>query len=145
MLKRFNLENAKYAKTPMSSTLKLSEDVNGKMVDNKVFKSMIGSLLYLTASRLDLCFSVGVCAMFQADPTELHFTVMKRIMKYVSGTYDFGLWFAYGTNPTLVGFSDADWTGSLDDKKSTSGGWFYLGNKLVTWYSKNRTPFQSQL
>ncbi|XP_031277087.1 uncharacterized protein LOC116135516 [Pistacia vera] len=113
MLKRFNLESAKYAKTPMSSILKLSKDVNGKKVDNKLFRSMICSMLYLTASKPDLCFSVGVCARFQANPIELHLTVLKRIMKHVSGTTDFGLWFAFDTNSILVG--------SLDNKKSTSG------------------------
>ncbi|XP_031279935.1 secreted RxLR effector protein 161-like [Pistacia vera] len=138
MLKRFNLEFAKHANTPMSSTLKLSNDEKGKKVDNKLFGSMIGSLFYFTTSRPNLCFSVGVCARFQSHPTELHLKAVKRIMKYVTGTSDFGLWFSYDFNPTLVGFSDVDWAGYLDDRKSTFGGCFFLGNNLITGYSKKQ-------
>ncbi|XP_031262652.1 uncharacterized protein LOC116120820 [Pistacia vera] len=147
MLKRFNLESAKHANTPMSSSLKLSKDDNGKKVDHKLFRSMIGSLLYLTVSRPDLCFSVGMCARFQSNPSKLHLKAVKRIMKYVAGTLDFGLWFSCDSNPTLVGFSDADWAGCLDDRKSTFGGCFFLSNNLITWCkssSSNSSSFDDQ-
>ncbi|XP_016652324.1 PREDICTED: uncharacterized mitochondrial protein AtMg00810-like [Prunus mume] len=99
---------------------------------------MIGSLLYLTASRPDIAFSVGVGARFQSDPKESHLIGVKRIIKYVSGTIDFGLWYTYDTNYDLVGFSDANWVGCCDDRKSTSGGVFYIRNNLVAWHSKKQ-------
>ena len=83
---------------------------------------MIGSLLYLTASRLDIAFSVGVCARYQANSKESHVGVVKRIIKYVNGTADYGIWFSKDTNSSLAGYSDADWAGNADDRKSTSGG-----------------------
>ncbi|KAL5539417.1 hypothetical protein UlMin_045368 [Ulmus minor] len=99
---------------------------------------MIGSLLYLTASRPDLCYSVGVCARFQSDPKESHLQAVKRIIRYVNGTLDYGLWYSMDTTTDLVGYSDADWAGTIDDRKSTSGGCFYLGNNLVSWFSKKQ-------
>ncbi|XP_031252866.1 secreted RxLR effector protein 161-like [Pistacia vera] len=139
MLKSFGLDNAKHAKTPMSTTLKLTKtDEHGKKVHTKVYRSMIGSLLYLTARRLDICASVGICPRYQANPSKLHMIAVKRIMKYISSTSDFSLWFSYDSNTALVGYSDVDWAGNIDDRKSTSKGCFYLGNNLVTWYSKKQ-------
>ena len=99
---------------------------------------MIGSLLYLTASRPDLAFSVGVCARFQAQPKESHLLAVKRIIRYVHGTTDLGLWYSCDTNVSLAGFSDADWAGNVDDRKSTSGACFYYGNNLIAWLSKKQ-------
>ncbi|XP_062100623.1 uncharacterized mitochondrial protein AtMg00810-like [Humulus lupulus] len=138
MLKKIGLENSKHAKTPIGTTTKLTRDVSRKPVDPTLFRSMIGSLLYLTASRPDICFSIGLCARYQSNPIESHFTAFKRIMKYVASTLEFGLWYMCDTNMSLVGYSDFDWAVSLDDSKSTSGGCFYLGNNLVSWLSKNQ-------
>ncbi|CAM8975301.1 unnamed protein product [Rhodiola kirilowii] len=99
---------------------------------------MIGSLLYLTASRLDIAYAVGVCARYQADPKKSHLLQVKRIIKYVCGTVDFGIWYTKDTNPHLVGYCDADWAGNAKDRKSTSGGCFFLGNNLVSWFSKKQ-------
>ncbi|KAL5578552.1 hypothetical protein UlMin_020251 [Ulmus minor] len=138
LVKKFGLENAKIYNTPMSTTVKISKDDRGISVDSKLYRSMIGSLLYLTASRPDLCFSVGVCARFQSDPKELHLQAVKRIIRYVNGTLDYGLWYSMDTTTDLVGYSDADWAGTIDDRKSTSSGCFYLGNNLVSWFSKKQ-------
>ncbi|CAM8999265.1 unnamed protein product [Rhodiola kirilowii] len=96
---------------------------------------MIGSLLYLTASRPDIAYAVGVCARYQADPKESHLLQVKRIIKYVCGTIDFGIRYIKDTNPYLVGYCDADWAGNAEDRKSTSGGCFFLENNLVSWHS----------
>ncbi|KAL5849177.1 hypothetical protein ACOSQ4_007190 [Xanthoceras sorbifolium] len=138
LVKRFGLESAKHYNTPMSTSLKLSKDSNGKSVDQSLYRSMIGSLLYLTASRPDISLSVGLCARYQSNPKESHLTAVKRIIRYVNGTSDFGIWYSFDTNSNLVGFSDADWAGCSDDRKSTTGGCFYLGNNLVSWYSKKQ-------
>ncbi|XP_062099829.1 secreted RxLR effector protein 161-like [Humulus lupulus] len=115
-----------------------TDDEHGVKVDPTLYKSMIGSLLYLTASRLDICFSVGLCARYQGNPMESHITARKRIIRYVNSTLDFGIWYAKDTNSNLICFSDADWVGNADDRKNTSGGCFYLGNNLVSWYSKKQ-------
>ncbi|CAM8982110.1 unnamed protein product [Rhodiola kirilowii] len=99
---------------------------------------MIGGLLYLTATRPDICQAVGVCARYQADPKESHLLQVKRIIKYVSGTADYGLWYTRDTSGCIVGYSDADWAGNIEDRKSTSGGCFFIGNNLVSWFSKKQ-------
>ncbi|CAM8943639.1 unnamed protein product [Rhodiola kirilowii] len=99
---------------------------------------MIGSLLYLTANRPVICQSVGVCARYQADLKESHLLQVKRIIKYVSGTADYGLWYTRDTSGCIVGYSDADWAGNVEDRKSTSDGCFFVGNNLVSWFSKKQ-------
>ncbi|KAK0570992.1 hypothetical protein LWI29_009545 [Acer saccharum] len=108
LVKKFGLENAKYCDTPMSTTLKLSKDASGKSVEQMLYRGMTGSLLYLAVSRPDISFSVGVCARYQADPKESHLSSVKRIIRYVNGTSNYGIWYSFDTNASLVGFSDAD-------------------------------------
>ena len=99
---------------------------------------MIGSLLYLTTSRPDISYNVGVCARYQANPKESHMTALKRVIKYVKITAGFGVWYIKDTNDILAGYSDVDWAENADDRKSTSGGCFYMGNNLVSWMNKNQ-------
>ena len=138
LVKKFGMDSAKHLKTPMGTNEKLSKDENGVPVDPTLYRSMIGSLLYLTASRPDIAFSVGVCARYQANSKESRVGAVKRIIRYVNGTADYGIWFSKDTNSSLAGYSDADWAGNADDRKSTSGGCFYLGNNLVSWFSKKQ-------
>ena len=106
---------------------------------------MIGSLLYLTASRPNICFSVGLCARFQANPKEYHLKAFKRIIRYVKGTHSLSLYYSFDTNDILVSYCEADQVGNIDDHKSTSDGCFYVGNDLVSWSSKkqNSVSFSS--
>ena len=99
---------------------------------------MIGCLWYLTASRLDISFSVSVCSRFQSNPKISHLNVVKRIIKYVSGTYNYGLFYSKESNLSLAGFSNLDWASNADDRKSTIGGCFYVGVNLVAWMSKKQ-------
>ena len=99
---------------------------------------MIGSLLYLTAKRPDISYSVGVCARYRANPKESYITVVKRIIKYVNTTSNFGVWYDKDTNDILARYSDANLVGNADDQKSTSSGCFYLVNNLVLWMSKKQ-------
>ena len=122
----------------MNPNVKLTVDLLGKSGDSSFYRSMIGSLLYLTASRLDISYSVGVCARYQANPKESHMIALKRIMKYVKTTTDFGVQYSKNTNDVLVGYSDTDQVGNADDRKGTSGGCFYVGNNLVSWMSKKQ-------
>ena len=137
LVKKFGLDSKKHASTPMSSSTKLNLDPSAVEVSLILYRIIIGSLLYLTTSRPDIAFSVGVCARYQATLKESHLTAMKRIIRYVNGTPDYGL-YSKDSNACLVGYSDVDWAGSVDDQKSTSSGYFYLGNNLVSWMSKKQ-------
>ena len=99
---------------------------------------MIGSLLYLTASRPDIMFSVCLCARYQACPKESHLIAVKRILRYVHGTCNLGLWFPKHTSFNLVAYTDADFAGCRVDRKSTSGACHFLGQSLVSWASKKQ-------
>jgi hypothetical protein len=138
MLKRFKLEDLKGAKTPMPTKCSLDLDPNGKEVDHSLFRSMIGSLLYLCASRPDIVLSVGICARFQAAPKVSHLVAVKRIFRYLVHTSKFGLWYPKGATFDLVGYSDSDWAGDKVDRKSTSGACQFLGRSLVCWSSKKQ-------
>ena len=135
-MKKFGLESANSVRTPMSLNVKLTVDFLGNSVDSSLYRSMIGSLLYLIASKPDISYSVGVCARYQANPKESHMIALKRIIKYVKTTTDFGVWYSKDTNDVLAGYSDADWAGNADDRKSTSRDCFYVGNNPVFWMSK---------
>jgi hypothetical protein len=121
ILKKFGMKNAKPIKTPMGTNWHLDLDTRGKSVDQKVYRSMIGSLLYLCASRPDTMLYVCMCARFQANPKEVHLRAMKRIMRYLVYTPKFGLWYPKGSTFDLIGYSDADYAGCKIDRKSTSG------------------------
>ncbi|CAJ2662564.1 unnamed protein product [Trifolium pratense] len=136
MVKKFGMENAAHKRTPAVIHLKLTKDEKGIDVDQSLYRSMIGRLLYLTASRPDITFVVVVCARYQAKPKMSHLVQVKRIMKYVNGTSDYGILYSQTKKSTLVGYCDADWAGSADDRKSTSGGCFFLGDNLISWFSK---------
>ncbi|WJZ90882.1 hypothetical protein VitviT2T_009997 [Vitis vinifera] len=132
LLKRFNMEEAKVMKTPMSSSIKLDMDEKGKSIDSTMYRGMIGSLLYLTASRPDIMYSVCLCARFQSCPKESHLSAVKRILRYLKGTMNIGLWYPKGDNFELIGFSDADFAGCRVERKSTSGTCHFLGHSLVS-------------
>jgi hypothetical protein len=117
--------------TPMSMTTALDADEEGEHVDQKEYRSMIGSLLYLTATRTDIQFSVCLCARFQASPRTSHRQAVKRIFRYLRHTPDFGLRYSASSSLALHGFSDADFTGCRLDRKSTSGTCQFLDSSFV--------------
>ena len=100
---------------------------------------MVGSLLYLTASIPDIVLAVGLVARYQAAPKQNHLLAFKRIFRYLQGTAHYGLWYPKRKSFTLTAYTDADWASCMDDRKSTSGGAFYLGKSLVAWLSKKQT------
>ena len=108
LVKKFGLESASFVRTPMSPNVKLTVDLLGRSVDSSLYRSMIGSLPYLTTSRSDISYSVKVCAKYQANPKESHMITLKRVIKYVKTTVDFGVWYSKDTNDVLVGYSDVD-------------------------------------
>jgi hypothetical protein len=138
IFKKFGMKNDKPIKTPMGTNGHLDLDTGGKSMDQKVYRSMIGSLLYLCASRPDIMLSVCMCARFQANPKEVHLRAVKRIMRYLVYTPKFGLWYPKRSTFDLVGYSDADYAGCKIDRKSTSGTCQFLGRSLGSWASKKQ-------
>src|SRR4051812_15672346 len=138
LLKKFNLSESKEAKTPMHLTCVLAKDEVSKKVDQKIYRGMIGSLLYLTTSRPDILFSVCLCARFQSDPRESHLTAVKRFLRYLKGTTNVGLVYRRSEEYNLVGYCDADYDGDRVERKSTFGSCQFLGSHLISWYSKKQ-------
>ena len=103
----------------MSTTIKLNKDENGKPVDEKRYRGMIGSLLYLSTSRPDIMFATCLCARFQSSPRESHLNTIKRIFKYISGSLHLGLWYPRSSSFDLISYLDANFASSLLDRKST--------------------------
>eukprot|EP00253_Pinus_taeda_P031200 PITA_31200 len=117
----------------------LNANDESTVVHQPTYRSMIGSLLYLTVTRPDIMHSMGIVGRFQANPKETHLHEVKRIFKYLQGTQNYGLWYPRGTDLSLHAYTDGDWEGSMDDRKSTSGGAFFIGPRLVSWFSKKES------
>jgi hypothetical protein len=117
----------------------LNLNKGGKSVDQKAYWSMIGSLLYLCASRPNIILSVCLCARFQSDPKECHLVAVKRILRYFVSTPCFGIWYPKGSTIDLIGYSYSDYAGCKVDRKCTSGTCQFLGRSLVSWSSKKQT------
>ncbi|XP_075086090.1 secreted RxLR effector protein 161-like [Nicotiana tabacum] len=124
--------------TPMSPSTSLDKDEQGNPVDETKYRGMIGSLLYLTASRPDIMFSVCKYARFQSAPKESHLTAVKRIIRYLIRTISHGLWYPRSNNFKLEGFSDVDLADDKEDRKSTSRTCQLLRKALVSWNSKKQ-------
>ena len=138
ILKKFGFDSSDPVDTPMIDRTKLDEDLSGIMIDQTKYRSMIGSLMYLTASRPDILFAVCMCARYQAKPTKKHLEAVKRVFRYLQGTINMGLWYPKDTGMSLTAYADADHAGCQDTRRSTSGGAQFLGDKLVSWSSKKQ-------
>ncbi|KAK6143484.1 hypothetical protein DH2020_023832 [Rehmannia glutinosa] len=138
LLKKFGIEEGRTVSTPMATNVKIDKDEKGKSVDESKYRGMIGSLLYLTASRPDILHVVCLCTRFQSNPKESHMSVVKRIFRYLKGTIQYGLFYPKNENFSLKGYSDSDYAGNIDDRKSTSGSCQFLGDCLVSWFSKKQ-------
>ena len=132
ILKKFGLEDSKPVSTPMAIGHKLTKNDESAEVNQTMYKSMIGKLQYVVHSRPDIALAFGIVARFFANPRENHLMAVKRIMRYLKGTDDFGLYYKKNKKFKLNAYTDADWGGNIDDRKSTSGGALFLGKRLVT-------------
>nr|GEY54049.1 copia protein [Tanacetum cinerariifolium] len=126
------------------ATKHLDANLSGTPVDQTKYRSKVGALMYLTASRPDIMHATCYCARYQAQPTEKHLTAVKRIFRYLKDTIHMGLWYPKDIGFELTAFSDSEHAGCLDSRKSTSGGstsggiQFLGGDKLVSWSSKKQ-------
>jgi hypothetical protein len=136
LMKKFNMAELKPVSTPMSFTASLGPDEDGETVDQREYRSMTGSLLYLTATRSDIQFTVGLCARFQSSPRSSHRTAVQRIFRYLKHIPEFGIWYSASSSLDLVGFFDANFAGCGIDRKSTSGTCHFLESSLIYWSSR---------
>ncbi|GJS02430.1 retrovirus-related pol polyprotein from transposon TNT 1-94 [Tanacetum coccineum] len=139
MLKKFGLEDSKPTKTSMSTEIKLTNDDEADSVDSTKYRGMIGSLLYLTASRPDIMFSVCLCARFQENPKTTHLEAVKRIFRYIRGTTHLRLWYPKGIGKETIVYADSDHAGDYVDRKSTNGVCTFMGCCLTSWFAKKQT------
>ncbi|GJX34959.1 retrovirus-related pol polyprotein from transposon TNT 1-94 [Tanacetum coccineum] len=138
IVKKYGLHSTDSVDTPMIENKKLDEDLQGKQVDATHYRGMIGSLMYLIASRPDLNYVVCLCSRYQAKPTEKHLQVVKQIFQYLNGTINMGLWYSKDIDMSLTAYVDADHTGCQDTRRSTLGSAQFLCDKLVSWSSKKQ-------
>ncbi|XP_028765324.1 uncharacterized protein LOC114723298 [Neltuma alba] len=138
LLDRFGMREAKTKATPMEPNLKLKKE-EGKMLKNpKKYRQLVGSLIYLTITRPEISYSVGVISQFMQEPRVPHLEAAKRILRYIKGSLEYGLLYKKNTKFVLEGFTDADWAGDTNDRHSTSGYCFNVGSAAVSWCSKKQ-------
>ncbi|GJU21554.1 putative ribonuclease H-like domain-containing protein [Tanacetum coccineum] len=139
ILKKFGFSDVKTASMRMETHKPLLKDADGENVDEHLYRSMIGSLMYLTSSRLDIMFAVCACARFQVNPKSSHLHAVKRIFRYLKGQPKLGLWYPKDSPFDLVAYTDSDYAGASLDRKSTIGGCQFLGCRLISWQCKKQT------
>nr|GEY26294.1 putative ribonuclease H-like domain-containing protein [Tanacetum cinerariifolium] len=139
ILRKFRLSEGKSASTLIDADKPLLKDSDGEDVDVHTYRSMIGSLMYLTSSRPDIMFTVCACARFQVTPKVSHLNAVKRIFRYLKGKTLLGLWYLKDSPFNLVAYSDSDYAGASLDRKSTTGGCQFLGCRLISWQCKKQT------
>jgi hypothetical protein len=138
MLKRFQMEDSKPVGTPMVTRCKLSKDDDSPDVDQSSYRSMIGSPLYITTSHPNIMHAIGMVGRYQAAPKQSHLQAVKRIFRYLKETMTYVLWYPRNQNLQFTVYANADWANCVDERKSTSGGAFFLGDSLVAWLSKKK-------
>lgn len=139
ILKRFGMMGCKSMSTSMTMNLKILGDTTSETVDATLCRQMIGSLMYLTNTRPDICFAVNTLSQYMAEPRHVHLIVAKHVLRYLKGTIDYGLRYVVDCEFGLVGYTDSDWVGSVTIRKSTSGCCFSLGSAVIAWRSRKQT------
>eukprot|EP00253_Pinus_taeda_P029357 PITA_29357 len=138
VLERFNMQESKAIITPTVMGLKLSKEDNNKDFDPSLYKSIVGNLMYLTATRPDIMYAVSLISRFMERPKEAHWQATKRIMRHVKCTKRFGILYTASECSDLIGYTDNDWARSVDDRKSTSSYVFHMGSGAISWASKKQ-------
>ncbi|XP_059076754.1 secreted RxLR effector protein 161-like [Cryptomeria japonica] len=132
------MTNVNPAPTPIALGLKLSNDDQISRVDATLFKRLVGNLMYLTVTRPDIMYGVSLISRFMDKPKESHWKDGKRILRYIAGTKSFEILYTSSDDYKLIGYTDSDWGGRIDDRKSTSGYIFHLGFGAISWASKKQ-------
>jgi len=138
LTKRAGMESVKPIETPISPSTRLIVDDGSPSAEEKSYWGMMGSLLYLTASKPDIAFSVGLWARFQSNLKETHLKDVRWILRYLKYTSDLALWYPRGHNFDLIGYADADYAGFLHNENNTLGTAHFLGPCLLSWATKKQ-------
>ena len=139
LLERAGLEDCNPGNVPIEARLKLSRDSKERPVDSSEYRSIIGGLRYLVHTRPDISFAVGYLSRFMEAPASDHYAAVKRLLRYVAGTLDYGCAYVRGKGtPELLGYSDADHAGDINDRRSTTGVLYFLGGSPVSWQSQKQ-------
>ncbi|XP_028072934.1 uncharacterized protein LOC114275134 [Camellia sinensis] len=138
MLDRFQMMNCNQVGIPTEPGLKLTKDLEGKKVDNTLFKQIVGSLMYLTEARPNIMYSVSLISRYMECPAEYHLLVTKRVLRYLKGTFDFGVFYKKKVALDLIGFCESDYASDLDGRRSTSSYAFMMSSGVVSWSSKKQ-------
>jgi hypothetical protein len=140
ILEQAGMKGCNACNVPMENRLKLNKKDQSQPVDKTKYRSVIGSLRYLVNTRPDIAFAVGIVSRYMEDPRATHWAAVKQILRYLAGTVNYGCVYKKlgSTETELIGFSDSDLAGDVDDRKSTSGSVFLLGSSLVTWVSQKQ-------
>ena len=125
--------------TPMDTNLKFLSDETSELVDMTHYRKIIGSLMYLTNTRPYICFLVNTLSQYPVKPRRFHLKYVKHVTRYLKGTIDLGLYYGRDHDYKLYGYMDSDWVGSVTEKKGTSGGCYYLGSAMISWFSKKQS------
>ncbi|KAI5401249.1 hypothetical protein KIW84_065918 [Lathyrus oleraceus] len=138
VLRSFGMEHSNFVENPMVPGFKISKDENGIEMDGSFFKQLIGSMMYLTATSPDIMYAVSLLSRYMSRPTEVHHSAAKRILRYLQGTTTFGILYRRGGSHELISFTDNDYAGSMEDRRSTSNYVFMLSGEAVTWSSRKQ-------
>jgi hypothetical protein len=136
LLARVNMSTYKPCLTPMVTGVHLTQHDSSLCTDPSLYRSVVGALQYSTLTQPDLAFPVNKVSQFMHQPTEDNWSAIKRILCYVAGTLHMGLQVHSKSNLQINAYTDADWAGNLDDRRSTSGFCVYLSSNLISWCSK---------
>lgn len=138
VLRRFEMEDCNSVFNPMAPGNKMDIDEDGEQIDETLYKQIIGSLMYITTTRPDIQFPVSLLSRYMSKPTKMHLLAVKRVLRYLKGTLDFGIWYKRGGVGELQVYTDSDFAGDVDGRKSTSGYVFLMDNAAVAWLSKKQ-------
>ncbi|GMI64368.1 cysteine-rich RLK (RECEPTOR-like protein kinase) 8 [Hibiscus trionum] len=138
IVSKFRIKDCKPVATPAETSMKLSIDSTREPVNPTLFKSVVGSLRHLAITRPYITYDVWLVSRFMENPKQDHWIAAKRILRYVKGTLDHGLFYKHSQNSKLVGYSDSDYGGDINDRKSTSGYLFHIGSATFSWSSKKQ-------
>lgn len=130
------MNDANHVSTPCELGTRLMIDTNTPFVYTSSYRQLVGSLNYLTLTRLDIAYSVGLVSRYMSKPQQSHLKVAKRILRYIKGTLNYALFYDANADFTLKGYSDSDLGGDPNDGRSTSGYYFFLGSGTISWKSK---------
>ncbi|XP_026429072.1 uncharacterized protein LOC113325047 [Papaver somniferum] len=132
------MDNCNTILTLVEEGLKFTKDGSGELVNSTDFKGLVGCLIYLTATRPDIMYALGLVSRFMESPRQSHLQAAKRILKYIKGTTSMEIFYTVSEDPKSVGFTDSDWDGDTEGRKSTSGYGFQLGTGFFSWSSKKQ-------